>query len=174
MKAAVFYDKGVQKRYIPLVQYQLSDLSLGRLNEIFFLVSHEVLDQESKFGASLVVHWLRICLAMQRTLVHPWFITCHRATKLCTTTTKPTLWGLEARTTEPTCCNYEACRPQSWCSATREATNSFTPQLESSLCSLPLQLEKALHSNKDAAQPKMNKYLKEPKLSLQSMAYYVR
>ena len=36
MKAAVFYDKGVQKRYIPLVQYQLSDLSLGRLNEIFF------------------------------------------------------------------------------------------------------------------------------------------
>ena len=81
MKSAVFYDKGVQKRYITLVQYYLSDLSLGRLNEIFFLGSHEVLDQESKFGASLVVQWLQICLAMQRTLVHPRFITCHRATK---------------------------------------------------------------------------------------------
>ena len=72
--------------------------------EFSFLLVRKVL-----FGASLVVQWLRIHLAMQRTL----FLslvwedpTCQRVTNPCATITEPELWSPRAATTKPLCRNY--------------------------------------------------------------------
>ena len=56
--------------------------------------------------ASLVAWWLRVCLAMQKTLV-PSLIwedsTCYRALNPRATATGPLLWSLRATATEPEC-----------------------------------------------------------------------
>ena len=77
-----------------------------------------------KYRVSLAVQWLRILLPMQRTWIQSLVqedSTHHRATKLCTTTTKPRLYSSGAGTTGTMCLNYGSPRPWSPWSVTREA-----------------------------------------------------
>ena len=76
----------------------------------------------------------------------------HMQLSLCATITKVLPQG-------PCATTPEACITQSPCSATREATaTSPSTSLGSNPCSQ--QLGKALHSNKDPVQPKINKIFK--------------
>ena len=77
-----------------------------------------------KYRVSLAVQWLRILLPMRRTWIQSLVqedSTHHRATKPCTTTTKPRLYSSGAGTTGTMCLNYGSPRPWSLWSVTREA-----------------------------------------------------
>ena len=110
-------------------------------------------------GSSVV----KICSQMQETRVQsldqedP---TCHRAAKPMHHNYRACAQSLGAPATEFTCHNYwSPCALQA-CSAAREATatRSPYPEMNSSPCS-PYE-EKSPCSNRDPAQPKINKYIK--------------
>ena len=141
--------------------------------------------QNLKIKASLVAQWWKINLPVQETWAW-WLVwedpTCHEQLSACTTATQPRLHNYSAqapqllspgsRATQPMRHSYSAQAPQLLSpGATTPKAQAPRPRAlqpgrpleweaqdhESTPCSL--QLGKGPHSNKDPAQPKINKNL---------------
>ena len=119
----------------------------------------------SSLAPPLVVQWLRIHLAMQRTLV--WSLVWEDPT--CRGAAKPMHHNFWARALEPTSCNY-------WAHVSRACALQQEKPLRWEIHAqqwrvVPLSTTrdspKTHHSNKDPSQPqnKINKYLKKIKFS---------
>ena len=113
-------------------------------------------------GASLMAQWKRICLPLQETGVR----SLVREDLIWRGATKPMHHNFWACAVEPSSCNYWVHESQLLkpllprARAPQEKPlqwEAFTPQLESS--PYLRQLEKSSHSDKDPAQPKINKTL---------------
>ena len=100
--------QAIHTKFLCIIQTDLPTLTFCNIYQITL----------SAYGASLVAQWLRIHLSMQETRVPPWSAKIPHVTERlspCVTTIEPVLQSPGAITTE-------ALRPQSLCSATREAT----------------------------------------------------
>ena len=101
--------------------------------------------------ASLVVQWLRICLATQGTRVRSLARKIPHAVgqlSLCSTTIEPVLWSQRAVTTEPMGCNYSSSRhskkSHNEAHTLQQESNPHSQQLQKS----PRTATKAQHGQK--------------------------